>query len=528
MTDNERLANAAYQWPVQPASSVMAALRRLPWVPLLLALIVGQVVRSHAQGQAKEFEATGSVVINSSEAVPGSDPNPNSGDRNRVVRAAADSMHSNDIAATVIAKLSLAQKPEDLLANYTATPTKDTDTVVVLARAKTATATAPIVRAIVDAWAAKATTDRDAAFKGSIDQTDVQLAAAESALTAANAALLANPGDKAADAERGSRGNEVGVLRDRKNRLVLGSQPIAFVKAFGAPAVPSSPISPQPNRDGLLGLLAGALAGIPIAWLLAGRGRRVRKASEAGRMLGCEAISVRFSPLMLASLRARELNRTYDLISPASSNWTGMKVGILPSPGENAGAFIGEVAAVGGFRGHRISLVDADGGNKSVTSVLGDSAGLARFVTLVSPADLTIGERRGPLVAEVVAKAIDSDAVLLGLPSRGIATSVTSFPLDGIIPIVSYSTARASLEQLATVLERTEVAVLGVVFVKSRLGWPQPLAKSSAGLLFSHLGAKAPILTTPLTPPVVESISMPPTKFASPQASDELASDAIF
>jgi capsular exopolysaccharide synthesis family protein len=126
---------------------------------------------------------------------------------------------------------------------------------------------------------------------------------------------------------RRRRGREARRLRDRLEELgVLLALRDGNVQLVERAVAPQTPFAPRPRRTGLVGLLAGLLAGLAIAAVRDRAGRRVRRSDDLDRNLHL--------PVLARVPQSRALDRLPDISGPRGEPFRTLRATLRTLQGE--------------------------------------------------------------------------------------------------------------------------------------------------------------------------------------------------
>ncbi|MGF7237304.1 MAG: hypothetical protein ACQSGP_20420 [Frankia sp.] len=153
----------------------------------------------------------------------------------------------------------------------------DSDLITVRAKEPTARGAAVLADSVISAY----TTTLDQTNQQQAQADVVRLRAKEnivqSQLAGLRSNLAANPTDKALQTEFNAVAGQLGNLVTQELKLTESTnQPSDIVGLREAAEIPKSPVQPKPARGGIVGGLAGLVAGFGLAWWL-GRRRFARQ-----------------------------------------------------------------------------------------------------------------------------------------------------------------------------------------------------------------------------------------------------------
>ena len=178
---------------------------------------------------------------------------------------------------------------------------------------------------------------------------------------------------KDTDIEKGALPSEVAILEERLNRLETLKGIVQPVEVVSAATVPGSPISPQPVRNTMLGLLAGLFLGIVVAYARDSLDTRLKTPREIEQHLGLTRVGQLTEPALGRSVRETNGTRRLDPIDLEGARIMRMNLDALdqddsirsllvtsPLPGEGKSTVAMALAWASAAAGKLTLLVECD------------------------------------------------------------------------------------------------------------------------------------------------------------------------
>lgn len=251
-------------------SQAIVALRRHWWVILLVTVIAGLGAYELSQRKQKKYTATAALLFVSSHF-----------DQTLFGNQVVQNTDPARLAATNAALVGLPTVADLVAAQYHL-PKSRVHAAVSLGsdtQSDVLTVTATDVSPVLSAHIANAYVQQYIAFRQAADRA--QLSQAEQLISTQLAAIpLAQRGTATAQSLQ-SKSNELQLLA----KLQTGdAQQVQFA------TIPSTPSSPSPTRDALIGLILGFVASCALVMVLERRDRRIKTAAEIEELYGVPVI----------------------------------------------------------------------------------------------------------------------------------------------------------------------------------------------------------------------------------------------
>jgi polysaccharide biosynthesis transport protein len=339
-------------------------------------------------------------------------------------------------------------------------------------------------------------------------------------------------GDRAA-AERRALVDERGRLFQRAGDL-RSMQPVVSgdVQLVQRATPPSTPVSPQPRRDAVIGVGLGLVLGIGLALIFEMLDRRLRDPGEVGELLDLSIVGTIPNSQALAQppgpggLPDAE-TRAFQMLRTSLRYYGDRKLSsvVVTSPGPREGktTVAWNLARVSAIAGDRVLLLEADLRRPSLAArfQLPAEPGLADVLAGHLALDAVIGEVVVGLDANGTAGPCTLDVVVAGRAAGDVSSLIESERMDALIAdaqerydLVVIDTPPTSLVPDAIPL----MARVGGVLVVARLGRTTRDAVRFVTTQLTHIGARAVGV-------VVNSITAQDTYYYG-RSSGELGRDA--
>lgn len=449
------------------------------WVVLLTALLCTGAALAIALTTSDSYEATARLLFRDpglSGAVSGTAVNVGSTDPQRNAATNTELVRSTEVATLVQQDLGLQESPADLLDQTTIASEENTDIVDITVADPDPGAAALIANSFADQYVAfRRTNDREGIRQG------------EKLLTARIDDL---PEDSA----------ERATLEDALRTLVaLEAVQTGNVETIDTASAPLSPASPQPKRDGALGLIFGLVLGVSLVLLLDLLDRRVKTVEDFERRYGLRALTVVPQRVFANAGREAGVAEPFLILRSAvdyRASWKPMKVILVTSasPGEGKTSVAVNLARSVAAGGQRVVLVEADLRRPSVGQHV-DLGAVGPGLSTALAMDAPVGElvvvddeipnlrvlpsgppppnpselvRRRRMSEILQALAIDNDLVVVDSPPLlPVADSQTllSLPqIDACIVVArAFRTTRQQISRTRAIIQRHAKEPLGLV-----------------------------------------------------------------
>jgi capsular exopolysaccharide synthesis family protein len=490
--------------------SLLRAVRRRLWLIALCAVLVPAAVVAYSLAQHKEYRASASLLLRDSgpsALVNGDSSTSSSQDDAR--RAATDlSLAGLPVVASRTARR-LGVSAGEVASRVDVAPVGETDLTTV-----NATDASPVVSArIANAYADELIRLRRSA---AIEQVRRAETALEARLRSINERLsfLQGASDSGPRRVRSQRRAERRALGDERDKLLqrqgdlrsLASATTGNIEMAQRAEEPSSPSSPKPRRNALIGLGLGLVLGIALALLFEMLDRRLHDPAEVGELVDLPLLGAiprsraLAEPPGLSGLPAAESQAFHMLRTSLRYYNNNRDLGsvVITSAGARDGktTVAWNLAAVSAQAGERVLLLEADlrqpslaaqchvPGDWGVTEVLQGHATLDDVVNEVVVARHVNGSAMPCTLDVIVAGAVRGD----------VSGLIESERMDGLI-------AQATERYDLVVIDTPPMSVVpdaiplmsqvdGVVVV-TRLGRTTRDAVTFLNSQLSHIGAPA-------------------------------------
>lgn len=271
------------------ASEYLGVIRARKWLVIWVATVatVGAVVVSLFQSP---MYGSAAVLLylqsNTGTAILGT-PQPNASESSDVeIATQVGLIEQPPIAQKAIDKLGLHTTAADLLKQLSVSGDGQTKMITIAAVDRTAAGAAAIANAMADAYSQWSQESNRSSITAAAEQTQISLSETASKIAALEATMARRPSPTTQvelQATRDLYGTLLAELQklDSANKLETGSVRLVTT------AVPNpAPVSPQPVRNGALGLVAGLVLGLAAAFLVNSFDNSVKSPDEAATLYG--------------------------------------------------------------------------------------------------------------------------------------------------------------------------------------------------------------------------------------------------
>ncbi|MEA2359022.1 MAG: tyrosine-protein kinase [Solirubrobacteraceae bacterium] len=497
--------------PGSPASSsFLRVLRRRLWLIALCALLVPAAVVAYSLAQTKEYRASATLLAQQSgpsSLLSGTSSQVSSTDQDRQAATDLSLAALPVVAARTASRLGIA--PGDVASRVALAPVGTSDLTTV-----SATDTSPVVAAtLANAYADELVRLRRAS---AIDDVHQAQAAVDARLSAINGRLavlqrIRHRGPRRVRSQHAAEGRALAGERDqllqRQGDLgSLASATTGNVELAQRADAPSTPISPKPRRNGLIGLGLGVVLGIALALLFEMLDRRLHDPAELGQLVDLPVLGAiprsraLAEPPGLAGLPVAESQAFHMLRTSLRYYNDNRDLGsvLITSAGPRDGktTVAWNLAAVSARAGERVLLLEADlrqpsladrcrvETDRGVTDVLRGTASFAEVVNEV----VVAGQRNGSSAPCTL------DVIVAGTGNDGIAGLIESPGMDHLIRLAQelYDLVVIDTPPMSVVPDAIPLMTkVGGVIVVTRLGRTTRDAVSFLTSQLGHIGAPA-------------------------------------
>jgi capsular polysaccharide biosynthesis protein len=249
---------------------------------LLGASLCALLSYEYGRMQPPVYRAEGALFVTAS---PAAQQNSSNTDPVREVRTQAQLLTSPTVTQRTAAALRVSYLSVEKHVVAEASPTSNV--ITLRATAGTADTAVRLVTQTATSYRAVSAEGRQSANQQTLDDVNAQLASVQKQIADVDAQLAGRTPDPYLTALRAAALAQVQTLTDRRSELALTAAAAnSSIFLFQAPQKPSTPISPRPARNAVVGLLLGGMLSLAAVWLwMARRGRldnERRVASELG------------------------------------------------------------------------------------------------------------------------------------------------------------------------------------------------------------------------------------------------------
>ena len=468
------------------------ARRRLP-ILLLVAILGALVAYALSQLQTPKYSATGRLFLVDPNRDFGLDPDraPYT-DPLRYTRMRAQLVASGPVFEGVAR--TLGTTAEDVADRVKVLPSREADFVEITGVARTEEGAERLVSLVQRQYEAVTTSAQQAPYRRAIEQLDRDRAALLRDLRRVNRALAQSPGSPELLSERAVLRNDYRFLRNRQARLasnagLLGAGVLLAEKPVGS----STPISPRPMRNAVIGGLLASLLVLGLLWWRAGRAPVASSAELVEATLGGPLLAEVPPPGHRGS--AASLDDAFDQIAYAILAEREARL-VLVSPVREADrrpSVVLRIAAALAATGKRPAIVDAsdsralteragsreDPGLSEVAQHEGGARALVRAIE-AAPGRwvpfLGAGQRRraperaGNYEQATTQLLQEFDLVVVDAPqARSLAAAVSLETRSAAVVVASQQTQLDAIAALRRDLFLLKTPLLGFVYVRGRL-----------------------------------------------------------
>jgi capsular exopolysaccharide synthesis family protein len=491
------------------ASSVLGLVRRRIWLIALCGVLVPAAVVAYSLAQEKEYRTSATLLLRESDSpalIDAASTPPSSQDETR--RAATDvSLAGLPVVAARTARR-LGLEPGDVASRVDVAPVGSTDLTTVQATDRSPA----VADRLANAYAQELIRLRRNAAIVDVGRAQATVRARLAAVNARLALLQrARTGPRRLRSQRAAEGR---ALRDERDKLLqrqgdlrsLADATTGNVELVQRAGVPSSPVSPKPLRNAVIGVGLGLVLGIALALLFEMLDRRLHDPAEVTELLDLPVLGAiprsraladppGVSGLPVAESQAFHMLRT-SLRYYNDNRDLGSVVITSAGPREGKTTVAWNLAAVSAQAGEKVLLLEADlrqpslaehcrvHTERGVRDVLQGTASFAEVVNEVVVAPQTNGS----------AKPCTLDVIVAGAVGGDVSALIESERMDSLIrqaqeryDLVVIDTPPMSVVPDAIPL----MAKVGGVVVVTRLGRTTRDAVNFLTSQLSHIGAPA-------------------------------------
>ena len=447
-----------------------------------------------SQLQTPKYSATGRLFLVDPNRDFGLDPDraPYT-DPLRYTRMRAQLVASGPVFEGVAGELGTTA--EDVADRVKVLPSRDADFVEITGVAETAEEADRLVSLVQREYQTVTTSAQQAPYRRAIEQLARERETILGDLRRVNAEIAASPGSPELLAERAVLRNDYRFLRARQARLasnagLLGAGVLLAEKPVGS----SSPVSPRPTRNAVIGGLLGFIVALGLLWWRAGRepiatspelveatlgGPLLAELPPPGRRGGVANLDDAFDQIAYAILAAREARLV--LVAPARET-------------DRRPSVVLRLAAALAAAGKRPAIVDASE-SRALTERVGrrNAPGLTDVpqddgdaLTLLEDIEATpgrsvpfLGAGRGRRTSERAAGYEQAtsrllrefDLVVVDAPQgRSLAAAASMEARSAAVVVASRETPLDAIAAVRRELTLLKTPLLGFVYVRGRLG----------------------------------------------------------
>ena len=439
-----------------------------------------------SQLQTPKYSATGRLFLVDPNRDFGLDPDraPYT-DPLRYTRMRAQLVASGPVFEGVAGELGTTA--EDVADRVKVLPSRDADFVEITGVAETAEEADRLVSLVQREYQTVTTSAQQAPYRRAIEQLARERETILGDLRRVNAEIAASPGSPELLAERAVLRNDYRFLRARQARLasnagLLGAGVLLAEKPVGS----SSPVSPRPTRNAVIGGLLGFIVALGLLWWRAGRepiatspelveatlgGPLLAELPPPGRRGGVANLDDAFDQIAYAILAAREARLV--LVAPARET-------------DRRPSVVLRLAAALAAAGKRPAIVDASE-SRALTERVGrrDAPGLTDVpqddgdaLTLLEEIEATpgrsvpfLGAGRGRYEQATSRLLRDFDLVVVDAPQgRSLAAAASMEARSAAVVVASRETPLDAIAAVRRELTLLKTPLLGFVYVRGRLG----------------------------------------------------------
>ena len=447
-----------------------------------------------SQVQTPKYSATGRLFLVDPNRDFGLDPDqaPYT-DPRRYTRMRAQLVASGPVFEGVAQ--TLGTTAEDVADRVDVLPSREADFVTITGVASTEEGAERLVSLVQDEYEEVTTSAQQAPYRRAIEQLDRDRAALLQDLRRVNAALAQSPGSPELLAERAVLRNDYRFLRARQATLASNAGLLGAGVLLAEPPVGSStPISPRPMRNAVIGGLLGFLLALALLWWRAGRDPVASSAEFVEATLGGPLLAE--LPLPGRRGSAAGLDDAFDQIAYAILAEREARI-VLVAPVREADrqpAIVLRIAASLAATGKRPAIVDASD-SRALTERAGsrDDPGLSEVAQHEGGARALVGaveaapgrwvpflgagqrrrahERAGSYEQATSQLLQEFDLVVVDAPqARSLAAAVSLETRSAAVVVAGRETPLDAIAALRRDLVLLKTPLLGFVYVRGRFG----------------------------------------------------------
>jgi polysaccharide biosynthesis transport protein len=487
--------------------SFVRVIRRRFWLIALCVVLVPASVVAYSLAQPKQYRASASLLFGQSDVtslLEGTQTSTPTADDDRTAATNVSLAGLEAVAARTADRLGM--RPGDVAQRVGVDPVSSSNLVDIDVTDASAVTAAAIANAYAEEFVALRQDAAAAAVRRAENAVHRRLGQIQARLAAlARQAHGKRLGDRAA-AERRALVDERGRLFQRAGDL-RSMQPLISgdVQLVQRATPPSSPASPRPRRDAVIGVGLGLVLGLGLALIFEMLDRRVRDPDEVGELLDLSIVGTIPNSQALAQppgpggLPDAE-TRAFQMLRTSLRYYGERKLGSLvvtsPGPREGKTTVAWNLARVSAIAGERVLLLEADLRRPSLASRLHLPAdpGMADVLSGDAPLDAVVDEVVVGIHANGVATPCTLDVVVAGRALGDVSSLIESERMDALITaaqerydLVVIDTPPTSLVPDAIPL----MARVGGVLIVARLGRTTRDAVRFVTTQLTRIGARA-------------------------------------
>jgi non-specific protein-tyrosine kinase len=357
------------------------------WIVIQTVVIFTLVAFAYSWIQQPVYQGTATVLVSSQDAgsaILGTTLGELTGQPERSLQTQVQLMQLRSLAETAVRKLGLKESPDALLSHVEVLAAGQTNVVLIRATDTDPQRAANVANEMASAYVAWSRGTKRESIKAAADEVQVRLDQARADILTlgkkiVNTRTLDKNGnivhDDALQAELTIATNLYATLAEKLETLRVSEQLETGAGRVVATAVANpSAISPKPMRNSMLGLVAGLVVGIAMAFLVEYLDNTIKSTDEAERLYGAPVLG--HIPLeQFAKNEKRRLTIVQHPGSSAAESYRALRNSLdfinfehdikallitSSAPSEGKSTVAANLAAGLAQAGHKVALVNSD------------------------------------------------------------------------------------------------------------------------------------------------------------------------
>jgi capsular exopolysaccharide synthesis family protein len=273
----------------------MNAVRARAWLVIVSAAIVTLTSVAVSFLQAPSYQGQATVLLNQQNlgtTLLGSrQPQVSDLGLQRDVQTQVDVMRSRGLLEQVIGTLGLKTTPTDLLEHVNVSADGQTNIVTIDVTDGSAARAADIANAIAEAYVGWSLDRERGSIKAAVDDVGTRLASAQERIAAIQATISSGDTSGARQVELQAANRLYGTLADQLEQLKMNEQlAVGSGSILASAAADPVTVSPNPVRNGALGLAMGLVLGLGMAFLAKSLDNTIKSSDQAEEIYGAPVL----------------------------------------------------------------------------------------------------------------------------------------------------------------------------------------------------------------------------------------------